>query len=1060
MLNYHSLVHPIFSFKLCFMKSLSAFTVSFCRRISKSLFGYFAAGVVLLLCSAMQTALAQSPVTVTLNPSKDNTIYEHNTSNSNGAGEFLIAGTTGSPYFNHALIMFDITGSIPAGAVIQTASLRLHLAGTSGNSGPYKIELHKLQKNFGEGSSNAGPQAGQGAPATSNDATWLHNLFSTSLWTNPGGDFTPVSSAATVVGGIGFYTWDSVAMITDIQNWLNNPSTNYGWLLKSNELSSFQAKKFESRENPVAANRPVLSITYTLGDNDKWTWVKGDSTFNNPGIYTNTVSTTARPGARTNAASWKDGSGNFWLFGGSGYDASTSGLLNDLWKFDPVFSQWTWVKGDTVKSSRGSYGMMGMSSATNKPGSRTGTCSWKDNSGNFWLMGGLSPFPTFPSGPAFHGDLWKFSPLTNEWTWMNGDSLFNQNAKYNTRLVPAQDNHPGNRYNAVSWKDLSGSLWLFGGNGLFDLNNGVRTNAYWRSDMWKYDPLTNQWTWMKGDSTVGSSPFINYGVKGVSAPGNQPGPLQGAVNWVDSAGNFWLFGGLLQGKYRNDLWKYNPGTNEWTWVFGDSTGNNPATYGIKGVLSPGNKPGARNLSMGWTDADGNLILFGGSGVTASQSGFLDDLWKYNVQTNQWVWLSGDTTINERGVYGTKGIAATTNKPGARNTNIGWADQMNNLWLFGGFSPFGNYNDLWKYTPVVPNLLPSVTITTPANNSVFAAGNPITLNASATDTDGTITKVAFYNAGIKFLEDSAAPYGLVSTDAEPGNYALTAIATDNNGATKVSDTVKITITGCAAAGTITGEGYPGIPGTQVADLIANPAYPNNPSITAQLNSFEYANVGDNYGARVRGYLCAPQTGNYTFYVAGDEQAGLWLSTNDNPANKTLIAYNETTVGFRAWTTFATQKSAPIHLVKGARYYIETLHKQGTGTNHLSVGWVLPDGTGQGPIPGNSLSPIAAPSGARTIQDFAVAMNAVTTAAHAFKVTVSPNPSSDKFTLVTSSNNEKPLSVVVTDVRGRVIEKKQQVAANGIILLGSPWHAGVYFVEVTQDGKKQRLKLVKQ
>ena len=362
-----------------------------------------------------------------------------------------------------------------------------------------------------------------------------------------------------------------------------------------------------------------------------------------------------------------------------------------------------------------------------------------------------------------------------------------------------------------------------------------------------------------------------------------------------------------------------------------------------------------------------------------------------------------------------------------------------------------------------NIPPTVTITSPANNSIFTAGSTISLNAAAADTDGTISKVEFYYNGIKLLEDSTAPYGLVNNDADPGSYKLTAKAYDNNGLVAVSDTVSITITGCTPTGLLSGEGYTNIPGSQVADLTNNPAYPNNPTIVAQLNSFEYSNIGDNYGGRLRGYICAPLTGNYTFYIAGDDQAGLYLSTDENPANKILVAYNASPVGFRNWTSTPTQKSAPVKLVKGARYYIETLHKQSTGANYLSVGWVLPTGVGEGPIPGSRLSPWNAPAEGQAVQDFSSAMAtnniADRNAAVGLKATVTPNPSHDHFTITTRSNSDRSVMIMVTDVMGRIVEKKVNVAANGTIQFGDKWPAGIYFVEVRQDDQKQKLRLVK-
>lgn len=114
-------------------------------------------------------------------------------------------------------------------------------------------------------------------------------------------------------------------------------------------------------------------------------------------------------------------------------------------------------------------------------------------------------------------------------------------------------------------------------------------------------------------------------------------------------------------------------------------------------------------------------------------------------------------------------------------------------------------------------------------------------------------------------------------------------------------------------------------------------------TISLNGFEAPrNSGDNYGMRMRGYICAPETGEYTFYLSSDNDGVLYLSTDTMPANKQLIADipNCGFTSYRQWTKFPTQKSAKISLVAGQKYYIEALFKESNGGDHLSVGWQIP------------------------------------------------------------------------------------------------------------------------
>ena len=162
--------------------------------------------------------------------------------------------------------------------------------------------------------------------------------------------------------------------------------------------------------------------------------------------------------------------------------------------------------------------------------------------------------------------------------------------------------------------------------------------------------------------------------------------------------------------------------------------------------------------------------------------------------------------------------------------------------------------------------------------------------------------------------------------------------------------------CTASGTILREQWDGVPGSLVSSIPVG----TDPSSISQLTSFEaLANMGDQFGARVRGYVCVPVTGAYTFWVAADDQAELWLSTDEDPVNKVRIAYisgQYSYTDWREWGKYPSQQSAPVTLEAGRRYYIEALHKEDAGGDHLSVGWQLPDGTLERPIAGSRLSPV--------------------------------------------------------------------------------------------------------
>src|SRR4029077_9529029 len=158
------------------------------------------------------------------------------------------------------VIAFDIAGNIPPGSTITAVSLSANMSRTPTNTA-YAMELHKLLADWGEGTSHAPGQEGGGAPATPNDATWRHRFFDTIFWSTQGGDFSATVSASQMVGGVGQYMWSSTQMVADVQGWLDNPASNFGWLmLAGDESLLISAKRFDTRES---TNPPVLAITYT-----------------------------------------------------------------------------------------------------------------------------------------------------------------------------------------------------------------------------------------------------------------------------------------------------------------------------------------------------------------------------------------------------------------------------------------------------------------------------------------------------------------------------------------------------------------------------------------------------------------------------------------------------------------------------------------------------------------------------------------------------------------------------------------------------------------------------
>ncbi len=158
------------------------------------------------------------------------------------------------------------------------------------------------------------------------------------------------------------------------------------------------------------------------------------------------------------------------------------------------------------------------------------------------------------------------------------------------------------------------------------------------------------------------------------------------------------------------------------------------------------------------------------------------------------------------------------------------------------------------------------------------------------------------------------------------------------------------------GGILREWWTDISGGDLGSLTGNPKFQGPPSGTSFETSFASpVDVMDNYGSRMRGWVHAPATGDYVFWIAGDDRGELWLSTDDRPENRRKIATLPDYTAPNEWEKSGAQKSKPIGLVAGRRYYIEALHKEGGGGDSVSAGWQLPDGKQERPIPGNRLSP---------------------------------------------------------------------------------------------------------
>ena len=198
-----------------------------------------------------------------LAPAKDNTIFEDLAGTSNGAGEYFFAGNNAGSEARRALLQFDLSG-IPLGSIVTGVSLTLVVSQQArGSDNP--TSLHRMLADWGEGTSSS--VDGSGTSATAGDATWTYRFFNdpAQVWASPGGDFAPTPSRTIPVsGGEASYTWPTSAqLVADVQGWIDQPATNFGWILIGDESAGQTAKRLFSSENLLTANRPRLTLEVT-----------------------------------------------------------------------------------------------------------------------------------------------------------------------------------------------------------------------------------------------------------------------------------------------------------------------------------------------------------------------------------------------------------------------------------------------------------------------------------------------------------------------------------------------------------------------------------------------------------------------------------------------------------------------------------------------------------------------------------------------------------------------------------------------------------------------------
>ena len=224
------------------------------------------------------------------------------------------------------------------------------------------------------------------------------------------------------------------------------------------------------------------------------------------------------------------------------------------------------------------------------------------------------------------------------------------------------------------------------------------------------------------------------------------------------------------------------------------------------------------------------------------------------------------------------------------------------------------------------------------------------------TGGTLSGATLSANGLRVTLSTAQPLVIGNS------YTVTAHHLATVSGNEVRDGLQIAFTYAPQGdGYILREYWTEIGGVVINDLTSNVNFPDNPTGRAYETSFEApVNWNDNYGTRMRGFVHPPVTGEYTFWISSDDNGELWLSSDEDPAHKSLIATVPSWTDSRQWTWYAAQQSEPILLMAGRKYYIEALAKEGGGGDNLAVRWQLPGGIWEdpadpgAPLPGVRLS----------------------------------------------------------------------------------------------------------
>ncbi len=240
------------------------------------------------------------------------------------------------------------------------------------------------------------------------------------------------------------------------------------------------------------------------------------------------------------------------------------------------------------------------------------------------------------------------------------------------------------------------------------------------------------------------------------------------------------------------------------------------------------------------------------------------------------------------------------------------------------------------------------------------GVPLELRAQVVGVPD-LTEVEYRVGDLRIGSAREIPFSLTWTPTRPGVVQVSARALAGNESRATSESAALTIVAPSGSGHLTREWWTGLPGSLLAEGLA--ALPIGTPPTGRVLETRFGaprNWEDSYLQRLSGWIIPPLDGEYVFWISADDEAELWLSTDDSRERRQRIAMAAYIpgigIGHQVWEQDPRQRSAPIRLRAGQRYYCEALHKEGIVHDHLDVGWQLPDGVLERPISGLHLMPL--------------------------------------------------------------------------------------------------------